>query len=83
MSFFAAVGIVVVFLSGRGPAEGPRTPRWRAPGAADAEFDWREGATLVRYEVYSLVSETHEGWCSSERRRLRRLLEPSSILAPR
>jgi hypothetical protein len=40
-------------------AEGPRAPQWRDLGAADAEADWRDGATLVRYEVYSLVSETH------------------------
>ena len=40
-------------------AEGTRAPQWRDLGAADAEADWREGATLVRYEVYSLVSETH------------------------
>ena len=40
-------------------AEGPREPQWRDLGAADAEVDWTEGATLVRYEGYSLVSETH------------------------
>ena len=40
-------------------ADGPAAPQWQDLGAADAATDWTEGATLVRYEVYSLVSETH------------------------
>ena len=41
---------------------GGTAPQWHDLGAADAETDWRAGdlgETLVRYDVYSALGETH------------------------